>query len=632
VHQDLGLSRTLSVVENLAIGGVETSHGAINWRRERRRVEGVLASYNLDVDPSLTVDRLPPVAQALVAIVRAAEELKRYREREDLQHSVLFLDEPTVFLPDTEVEFLFELVRSIARGGTSTVFISHDLAAVRRLCQRAVVLRNGEVAGQAPLSAISDNDLVEMIVGPAKQALVGRSQRRALDDDASRRPIRCEVSALRGGRVADVTFAVRGTEVIGIAGLLGSGADDLPYLLFRAHRGESGTIAIVPSLTVAENASVLVSDRYTTTGRRIQGRRRGGPGRDLPARAPGRRRRDGRRLGVQRLRRARPGVRPGPDHGRREAPVGADRRRRLRGGDQHRRLPLLDRRRSDGRMTSTRAAATPENPTERAAPAPGRMEPARLAVLAERAALPVSWIVLIVVYSITASSTFPTWIWVAAAIAAGLLNGFLVVRCDTNPLIITLGMGSVFTGIIFHRDHRGVADDRRCESVVVECHLHRQVARHPDRVLLRARTDADHLVRDLVHTARPEVTVRGAIARDVARLSGIHVDRIRWGGFVLGGLIAGIAGVLFLGTTGSADPTASGPYLLPAYAAVFLGATSIKPGRFNAIGTAVSVYFLATGVNGLQLLGAQNYVQQLFYGAALVVAVVLSRQLRRSRA
>lgn len=121
-------------------------------------------------------------------------------------------------------------------------------------------------------------------------------------------------------------------------------------------------------------------------------------------------------------------------------------------------------------------------------------------------------------------------------------------------------------------------------------------------------------------------------SRDVARLSGIHVDRIRWGGFVLGGLTAGIAGVLFLGTTGSADPTASGPYLLPAYAAVFLGATSIKPGRFNAIGTAVSVYFLATGVNGLQLLGAQNYVQQLFYGAALVVAVVLSRQLRRSRA
>ena len=70
-------------------------------------------------------------------------------------------------------------------------------------------------------------------------------------------------------------------------------------------------------------------------------------------------------------------------------------------------------------------------------------------------------------------------------------------------------------------------------------------------------------------------------------------------------------------------------FLLPAFAAAFLGATSIKPGRFNAIGTGIAVYFLATGVNGLQLLGAENYVQQLFYGAALVAAVVLSRQLRR---
>ncbi len=62
---------------------------------------------------------------------------------------------------------------------------------------------------------------------------------------------------------------------------------------------------------------------------------------------------------------------------------------------------------------------------------------------------------------------------------------------------------------------------------------------------------------------------------------------------------------------------------------MFLGATSIKPGRFNALGVGIAVYFLATGVNGLQLLGAADYVQQLFYGAALIVAVVLSRQLRR---
>jgi ribose transport system ATP-binding protein len=305
VHQDLGLSRTLTVVENLAIGGPASTKRHINWRQERRRARSVLESYSVDVNPSATIDQLPPVAQALVAIVRAAEDLRLYREREDLQHSILFLDEPTVFLPDTEVEFLFDLVRSIVAGGASTVFISHDLAAVRRLCPRAVVLRDGEVAGHAQLQQATDDDLVELIVGPAKQTLVGKSHRRHAADDASRRPVAAEVSGLRGGRAIDVSLSLRETEVVGVAGLLGSGADDLPYILFGAQKGEGGTLtvhgtahkiaamtpvesvfrrialvpadrrrdAIVTSLTVAENTSILVHDRFTGMARRIQGSR-----------------------------------------------------------------------------------------------------------------------------------------------------------------------------------------------------------------------------------------------------------------------------------------------------------------------------------------------------------------------
>lgn len=301
VHQDLGLSRTLTVVENLAIGGPTSTKRHINWRQERRRARSVLESYNVDVNPSATIDQLPPVAQALVAIVRAAEDLRLYREREDLQHSILFLDEPTVFLPDTEVEFLFDLVRSIVAGGASTVFISHDLAAVRRLCPRAVVLRDGEVVGQAQLDRVDDDALVEMIVGPAKQTLVGQSQRRQSDDDASRRPVAAEISELCGGRAIGVSLSLRETEVVGVAGLLGSGADDLPYILFGAQKGDSGTFtvngkahtiaamtpveavfrrialvpadrrrdAIVAALTVAENTSILVNDRFTGMGRRI---------------------------------------------------------------------------------------------------------------------------------------------------------------------------------------------------------------------------------------------------------------------------------------------------------------------------------------------------------------------------
>jgi ribose transport system permease protein len=82
---------------------------------------------------------------------------------------------------------------------------------------------------------------------------------------------------------------------------------------------------------------------------------------------------------------------------------------------------------------------------------------------------------------------------------------------------------------------------------------------------------------------------------------------------------------MYAGTTGAADPTSGASFLLPAYAAVFLGATGIRPGRFNAWGTIIAVYFLVTGITGLQLLGVQSFVQQLFYGAALILAVALSR-------
>jgi len=87
--------------------------------------------------------------------------------------------------------------------------------------------------------------------------------------------------------------------------------------------------------------------------------------------------------------------------------------------------------------------------------------------------------------------------------------------------------------------------------------------------------------------------------------------------------------VLYVGTIGGADPTSGLQFLLPSFAAAFLGATAIVPGRFNPWGSLVAVYFLVTGITGLTLLGVQSFVQNLFYGGALVVAVVLSQIARR---
>ena len=113
-----------------------------------------------------------------------------------------------------------------------------------------------------------------------------------------------------------------------------------------------------------------------------------------------------------------------------------------------------------------------------------------------------------------------------------------------------------------------------------------------------------------------------------ATVTGARVNRMRSWAFILAAGIAGIAGIAYAGTNGTVDPTAGSSLILPAYAAVFLGATAIKPGRINALGALIAVYFLAAGTAGLELLGTANYIQQIFYGAALVAAVTIPKATR----
>ncbi|MBW8635904.1 ABC transporter permease [Hoeflea sp. WL0058] len=118
-------------------------------------------------------------------------------------------------------------------------------------------------------------------------------------------------------------------------------------------------------------------------------------------------------------------------------------------------------------------------------------------------------------------------------------------------------------------------------------------------------------------------------AREVARLAGIRVDSVRALALISSGAIAAVAGVLAVGLNGSADPSSRIGLLLPAFAAAFLGATSIVPGRFNPVGSLIGVLLLATGISGLQIFGIPNFVQDLFYGGGLILAVAASQLVRR---
>jgi ribose transport system ATP-binding protein len=252
VFQDLGLANELTVVENLFVGrriSGEASRGArvINWRAERRRAREIFERYHVDLDPAATVGRMRPTAQALLAIVRAAEDLREHRGRSGADSGVLVLDEPTVFLPEEEKVFLFELVRRVTADGPGVLFVSHDMSAVREISDRAVVLRDGIKVGDVRVGETSDAELVQLISGHRLSA--AKVERAAgSDPEASKAEDRVGVTLavehIHGGRLRDVTLEVRAGEIVGVAGLLGSGSEDLPYVLFGAVPGAGGQIRI----------------------------------------------------------------------------------------------------------------------------------------------------------------------------------------------------------------------------------------------------------------------------------------------------------------------------------------------------------------------------------------------------
>ncbi|WP_249218960.1 ABC transporter permease [Loktanella sp. SALINAS62] len=207
----------------------------------------------------------------------------------------------------------------------------------------------------------------------------------------------------------------------------------------------------------------------------------------------------------------------------------------------------------------------------------------------------------------------------------GAVNAFFILFFRIHSLIITLGVGTFLQGLTLwmsqSRTISGISMDL-VEVVVIQRLFGIPLAFYYGLALA------------LIMWWVLEYTIAGrkllfvGRGREVARLNGVKVDRVRVMSLVTSSTLAAIAGVLYAGMTGSADPNSGSGLLLPAFAAAFLGATTLYPGRFNPLGTLLSVYFLITGITGLTMLGADAFVQSLFYGGALVVAVSLSQLVR----
>lgn len=232
--------------------------------------------------------------------------------------------------------------------------------------------------------------------------------------------------------------------------------------------------------------------------------------------------------------------------------------------------------------------------------------------------------------SLLSDYSLPLWLSVVAGIALGaaigLSNGLLVAKLGVNALITTLGVATVLTGFtslytgglsIISGIPDALTDLGSGTWLGLPCTLYALAA------------VAAFVWYLLEHTPfGRELHAVGANPL-AARLVGINNDRVVIASFTISGALVGLAGVLQVARQGGGNPQVGLSFMMPALSAAFLGATAIHPGRFNVPGTVLAVFFLATSVSGLALAGVDNWVESLFNGAALVLAVGLSTVLGR---
>ena len=214
---------------------------------------------------------------------------------------------------------------------------------------------------------------------------------------------------------------------------------------------------------------------------------------------------------------------------------------------------------------------------------------------------------------------------IGAAMLVGLVNVFFVVYFDNDPFIVTLGTMTIVQGVIYivsGSNSVGIVSTGLSNWIFTNEFLSIPLEFYYGLAIFLV----VWYVLSFTPTGQKALVI--GQSREVARLTGVRVTLHRAWAYILGAAIAGVAGIAYAGTNGTVDPTAGSALILPAYAAVFLGATAIQPGRINALGALIAVYFLATGTAGLELLGAQTYYQQIFYGAALVAAITIPKATR----
>lgn len=211
-----------------------------------------------------------------------------------------------------------------------------------------------------------------------------------------------------------------------------------------------------------------------------------------------------------------------------------------------------------------------------------------------------------------------------ATASIGVINGLLVAYLDLNALVVTLAMSSLVTGAVLYFTKGAVFYSDIPESLSWFAGSFFSIPKPMIALVLVALISWFFLE----HTPAGRYLYAAGGSKAAAALAGVPVKRLTVMAFVLSGLLAGVAGVIQASILRAGNPTVGPAFLLPGFTAAFLGATAIKPGVFNVPGTVLGVFTVSTGIVGLNMIGVPFFIEPIFAGGALLIAIVASRFLR----
>lgn len=260
IYQELGLYPELSVAENIFMGHAPRQRmgpfSGIDWKQMEARAAELLAELDIyDLDVTQKIGTLNVGNRQRVEIAKALS----------LDARILIMDEPTAALTESDVQRLFEIVRLLRQRGVGIIYISHRLQEVFELADRVTVLRDGNYIDTQPVSEVTEQDLITMMVGRQIENLYPK-------ENAEIRDVVLEVRNLNAGsHTRDVSFKVHAGEIVGMAGLVGSGRSETAQVIFGVHPAQSGDVFINgekvnihhPSEAVKHGLAYVPEDRGT---------------------------------------------------------------------------------------------------------------------------------------------------------------------------------------------------------------------------------------------------------------------------------------------------------------------------------------------------------------------------------